>query len=359
LTLVCATLGAGGAERVLTTLANAWTAAGVHVTLITLSGRDEDFYPVGTGVERVGLGVLGNSAGAVDALVNNWRRVRALRRAIVVSNPQVVISFMDVTNVQVLLATRGMGIPVLVSERIDPRYHPLGKLWGWLRKRVYPRAAGLVVQTNGVAEWARTLVPANKVHVIGNPLGEQTRVTERANGRERTVVGMGRLEAQKGFDLLVRAFAAIVEKAPEWRLVIYGEGDLREQLLQLARELGIADKVALPGRTTEPQKVLSECGMFVLSSRYEGMPNALMEAMAAGTPCVSFDCPSGPADLILNGINGLLVPAHNVEGLAAAVRRLIEDDEERERLGAAALEVRKRFGLERVLENWNGLLAKV
>ncbi len=171
-----------------------------------------------------------------------------------------------------------------------------------------------------------------------------------------TLVAMGRLVPQKGFDLLLRAFAQCAATYSDWTLRLLGEGAEEKNLRALASELGIGDQVEFAGLVRNAHVVLHRADLFVLSSRFEGMPNALLEAMACGLPVVSFDCPSGPRDVIRHGVDGLLVPPENVEDLATALDQLMSSESERKRLGSSARAVVERFSLERVLRMWDEAL---
>lgn len=362
LTLVIFSLSCGGAERVFSTMANYWAVKGKEVTLITLASESTDFYTIHPQVKRVALGLTASSAHLWEALRNNVRRLKRLRQAIRTSEPDIVISFMDRTNVLTLLAGLDLDRPVIVSIRTDPRQHRIGRVWTVLRRLLYPRANAVVVQTDEVRCWVQRFVRKEVVYTIPNPVTltvyEPDR-TAHSLHRERTIMAMGRLGPEKGFDLLLQAFAQCAAKHPDWSLMILGEGPERGRLELLAGECGVANRVSVPGLIREPVKLLRHADLFVMSSRFEGFPNALLEAMACGLPVVSFDCPSGPRDIIRDGVDGVLVEPEDVEALAAAMQRLISDEIERKRIGTHAVEVGERFSLKKVMELWERVLDRV
>jgi glycosyltransferase involved in cell wall biosynthesis len=354
-----ASLECGGAERVSVTLCNHWAERGWDVTLATFDdGTVPPFFPPARGVRHVRLGLQRRSTGAVHSVINNLRRVPRLRRFVALERPDCILSFIDGTNVLALIAARGTGIPVVVSERVDPSRHPIPWPWRVLRRVTYLWARAIAVQTRSIAAY----FPASwrgRIAVIPNPvpkLAVKTADAPRAAGARRSIVGMGRLERQKGFDLLIRAFASIATMRPEWDLTILGEGSERGALAAEIARSGLSGRITLQGLEPDAVRALSRADLFVLSSRYEGFPNALCEAMACGLPVIAFDCPSGPAEIVRHGVDGLLVPAENVEALAAAMAELMADPERRRALGVNAPDVATRFSVERIAARWERVL---
>jgi len=366
LTLIIPSLQYGGAERVLATMADDWVADGRDVTLITLSAAATDTYRLDDRVQRIALDVTGTSTGLLTAIVNNLRRLSRLRCAIRQSRPDVIISFIDRMNVMTLLATVGCRRNVIISERTDPSRHAIGRIWSWLRRRVYPRCRGLVVQSEPIREQMKSIAGSSPVYVIPNPVTAPPDIAEQKQQptpntrdneqtpRRRTIVGMGRLSAEKGFDILIDAFSRIAGEQTGWQLQILGEGPCRAELAELIEQRQLTDRVTLAGWIEHPETVLRQSDLFVLSSRYEGFPNALLEALACGLPAVVFDvC---PAEIMRDDIDGLRVPAGDVAALSAAMHRLMSNETERARMAQNAPAVIERFSRVRVFAAWNAVL---
>ncbi len=362
LTLVIHALYGGGAEKVLAVLASHWAASGRLVTLITLDEQGSDRYPLHPEVSRVGLAALGPSRSLWGALLANFRRCRQLRSAITASRPDVVISFTDRMNVLTLLASGRAPWPVLIAERSDPRRQRMPWVWEWLRRWAYPRCAAAVVQTESIASVVRELVGRRPVFTIPNAVfpSPVDGDSEDLPGRRRPyLVALGRLSFQKGFDLLIEAFARIADRHPDVDLKIIGEGPCRTALETQATSLGVADRVELAGWVAQPAPVLRHGLLFVLSSRWEGFPNALLEAMACGLPAVGFASDSGADQIIRHEVDGLLVPPEDVVALAAGIDRLLSHPELRQQMSCRAREVLRRFEAKDFFDRWDHVVASL
>lgn len=354
--LVISSLGAGGAERVIIGLANHWAARGWAVTLMTFEPPGtRPYYPVDPRVTLRQLDLVASTR-RLRAIRQSLRRIFVLRKAIRAIGPDVVISFLAKINITTVLATRGLDLGVIVSERNNPDRQAVSPIWRWLRHRLYGIADRLVTPSQGVMMSLPASVRA-RGRVIPNPVDLPEPRTRGAGGH--TLVAAGRLENQKGFDLLLQAFAQVANDHPEWRLVIWGEGTGRGELEALRDSLGLADRVSLPGLTERPGQWVEDADLFVLSSRFESFGNVVTEAMAAGLPMVVADCPWGPGEIVQHGVDGWLVPPEDVAALALGLDKLMADGQLRQQLAAAALHNVQRFGRESVMAMWDDLVGNV
>jgi glycosyltransferase involved in cell wall biosynthesis len=346
---VISSLDGGGAERVMNGMANYWARTGHHIFLITLTKADQkDFYQVASQVKRIRLNLQGTGS-PIAKVLHNLSRVFKLRSAIKEINPDVVLSFMDTVNVLTILATRFMGIRVLVSERTNPEHNFLIKpVWRLARKYTYKYADVVVAQTDRAARYLHAHCGA-RVVAIPNTLRDLPQLVAE---RDEFILSVGRLSFEKGMDVLIQSFARIHEAFPLWSLAILGEGPERMELEKLAKTLGIADKIRFLGKVKDPEVWMARAGLVVQVSRFEGFPNAVVEAMGMGAAVISTDCPSGPSEIIVDGVNGRLVPVDNVAALADMMRQLMGDQQQRDALGGAALEVRQRYEEAAIMSTW-------
>jgi GalNAc-alpha-(1->4)-GalNAc-alpha-(1->3)-diNAcBac-PP-undecaprenol alpha-1,4-N-acetyl-D-galactosaminyltransferase len=352
--LVIGALQGGGAERQISDMANYWVAKDWKVILATWSGSEvADFYPLDARVSRVSL-VIRTKGGTNQRGVRvNLARVARLRRLIAAERPDVVLSFMPESNILTIIAGVGLNPRVVVSERVQPALHTtLPVIWRTLRRILYRWADGVVAQTQDAAGWlekncrtAVTVIP-NALRCLPEPSGE----------RQKVVIAVGRLTHQKGFDVLLRAFARIAPNYRDWTLAIIGEGEERGSLTQLRSDLFLDERVEFVGQTTEIVAWMARAGLVVQPSRFEGFPNAVLESMGLGAAVISADCPSGPSEIIKEGVNGRLVPVDDVATLAEVMAGLMSRPEERKRLGRAAYGVRERYRQDVVMARWEACL---
>lgn len=368
-TLVIYSLERGGAERIMTELANHWVEDDHDVQLITFAPDAESSYILNPKVQRAYLQIAGISRNALHGTLRNVAALRKLRRALRAQRPDVVLSFMTRANVLTLLAGWGLNCRKIISERVDPRFDAVPPAWRLLRRISYGLADRIVVQTEAVRAWCGDVSAARRCEVIPNPLSQSFDGEPLPTGNVRSklglpegakiLIGMGRLKPQKGFDLLIRAFSNCHVRYPQWHLVIVGEGQERDRLLEFARDCGVVAQVHFPGLSQSPRQWLQQADLFVLSSRYEGFPNVLLEAMACGLPVVSFACPSGPNEIIRDGEDGILVKNGDIRELTRTLDALMGDDARRAELSENARRNVQRYSPAAVLSLWDKLLEEV
>ncbi len=356
--LAIGSIQGGGAERVASILANAWADCGHHVTILTFEPEDAvPAYFISESVEVMRLDLNKPVSSKLGAIMRVWNSILTLRVTIRTLDPDVVVSFIDQVNILIILACKGLGLPVIISERVHPGYFKIGWFWNCLRRLTYGRATALVVQTREIEAWCKARF-STEICVIPNPVRRpQDKRINSMNGRS-TVVAAGRLMHQKGFDLLVNAFAKVADAFPEWDLVVYGEGEDRSMLEGLIQKHGLQDRVSFPGWVGDLAEKLRQTDIFCLSSRFEGFPNVLCEAMSLGLPVVATNCSSGPADIITDGVDGVLVPSEDETALAQGLRHLMEDESLRSRLGGNAMTISERYALDKIVAAWDECMAQ-
>ncbi|HEY0157925.1 MAG TPA: glycosyltransferase [Thermoanaerobaculia bacterium] len=364
ITIVIGGLGGGGAERVCVNLANAWAARAHEVTLLTIAMRSlGSVYPLDARVARVDLGWPHAARPAIAAdlilrgledagcpeLAGEVELMAVLRAGILETNPDVVVSHMDLTNVRVLAALHGTQIPVIACEHTDPTRVSLGA-WDRARGALYSRAHAVVASHHATTGWLTRRGIAART--IANALVPPT-TTPTRNGRKHLIT-LGRLAPEKRVDLLIRAFARIADDLPEWDLDVYGDGPLREELTRAAQR--VHGRVTIHGFTDEPYAALAGADLYASASCIEGFGNAIWEALACGVPVVAMDCGAPVRTLVHDGIDGRLVQGGE-HALSVALAELMGDDTARARLAARAAEAKTRYALDTVLREWDEVLA--
>lgn len=345
--MVIPSLGGGGSERVLSSLANDWTVNGICKVEIVVLTNTPDFYVIDDRIKIHRMGYAGGRFKAL-ALITTFLKLRLLIKN---TKPDICLSFLRQSNIITLLSTIGLKNSVFISERDSPLVK-VPKFFNILRKKLYPRANGIIVQTEDYKNFALKNLYSHNVAVIPNPVRD---IKCNSDKREKIIINVGRLIPEKGQKYLLEAFS-LCEKADEWKLVIVGDGILRDALVNRAKELGIDRRVTFVGTTKDVDHWLCKSSIFAFTSISEGFPNALAEAMSASLPCVSFNCMTGPKELITNDSNGYLVEVGDISTFADRIDRLMESEVNRKRLGIKAKESTERLDLTHISKQYFSFL---
>ncbi len=363
ITLVISTMRSGGAERVMSKLANYFAAKGHKVTLITfVAPSEKPFYTLDNRITQLPLNCLSFHKNMVVYGFNVLQCLYVLRKALKIIKPDVVISFMESVNVATLLAGYRLTIPTIVSERIDPKYHVLypakiQKFFNKVRIKTYCWAHALVVQTQSALNFFPESIQKNAV-IIPNPVNTSQYDHYAVKETVEHIISVGRLCRQKDHVTLIKAFSLLLEKHQNLKLTIYGEGPERQNLETLIADLKLSSFISLPGTTADIEKKLVESDLFAFPSLYEGFPNALCEAMAIGLSVIGSDC-SGNVDVIKHHINGLIFKQTDVEDFYSQMLKLIEDYHLRKRLSTEAKNISIDYSEDKIYAMWNSLLENI
>lgn len=352
--LFISSLQKGGSERVMVNLAEYFHEKKYDVILVTQYQKENE-YSISSEIRRV-YSEPDESMLRGGRFHNFCVRFRMLRKIWNAYRPDVILSFLGKNNLMAVATAAYLPSKVAVSVRGEPTMEYEGKLMQLIVKFVFRFADGVVLQT----ERARAFFPKSvrkKSVILSNPLNPQFVNRKISAERDDLIVTAGRLDENKNHAMLIHAFAKIAEEYPTVKLVIYGEGVLRAELMELVEEKGLRDRISLPGSVNDVADHISRARIFTLTSNTEGMPNSVMEAMALGIPVIATDCPcGGPAALIENGVNGLLVPVGDAFALADAFRRIFEDRDFELKLRENACKITEKLAPDRVHQEWEEYL---
>ena len=336
---IISSLGSGGAERVLSTLANYWSDKN-RWEIVILTVFSNQFYPIDKEIKKICL---------EDKKIKRFKpflSIYHIRRYIKEENPDIIISFMTQVSVYTIISSIGLKIPVIISER-TPFDVLKDKKKRVVRNIVYPFADGMVLLSN--RDYDNYKMVKNK-KVIFNPINIASFKEVSFDKKKRQIIAVGRLIKLKGFDLLIKALSQI--DLANWHCIILGEGEERENLTNLIKAKGLEDKVFLLGRKDNIYNYYKYASIFVLSSRHEGFPNALVEAMGHGCASVAFDCQTGPAEIIENKKNGYLVKAEDINELSKKIAYLIKEENIRKEFFQEALKIKTRLDIKKISQEW-------
>ena len=382
--LYLAGLRQGGAERVMTTLADDLYEKGWKVTLVTTFFTPPEYYPVHaawdpeTGTddpEKEGIHryysepVKDQLTGSrVRNFMTRWKTLRGIWKD---TKPDLILAFISMNNIMAILTSRGLSIPVVVSVRGTPAMEYNTFKLKTLADLTYPMARGIVLQTRQAKEFFKAAVRKKSV-ILPNPLNPDFIRPLTEGERKKQIVSIGRLDDNKDQQLLLHAFAGLksgvtgsgkntsngkARVTEGWSIHLYGDGPDRSKLETEAEKLGIRDQVIFEGIVPDIADRIADSSVFVLTSRTEGMPNALIESMALGLACISTDCPcGGPAELIREGENGMLIPVGDEKELGRKLELVMTDQDLAERMGREAAKAQELFRREAVSRKWEEYL---
>ena len=343
------TLKSGGAERVVSILSNA--LANDYQVIIFTFYESKPFYTLGEKVKVVVCqDSIMQSKNMIHSVANHFKLIRKIIKQVRANEIDIIIGFMTTASIYTVITSKILKIPSIISERVHPDYSSIGKVWFRLRKFLYPKADTLVVQTESIKNYFSPFVKEQRLKIINNPIAPDL-VSKKENlERNNVVLNVGRLDHQKNQDLLIRAFHQINNE--KWKLLIIGEGNNRSKYQDLIDSLNLNDDVKLLGNITDMPKYYNTSKIFVSTSRFEGSPNALIEALYYGLSCISTDCPSGPSELIINDVNGFLVPVEGEEELIVKLSELMKNASLRRRLSENTQVNSNHFNIDHIKLHW-------
>lgn len=323
--------GTGGAQRVVSLLCNELARQGHIVKLILYRERDREEYYISENVE---VDVLPNRNDGENKISYYIRKLRELKKEIIEFDPDVIIPFLSEPMWYAYLATcfTKYRNRIITTVRNNPHLFPKQRNIRWRNNVLIFLSKACFVQNEEQKAYFPSVI-RKKTFVLPNPVSDELFSSKRQDCDITKLITMGRLSGQKNHGMMIEAFAKLSEKYPQLCLDIYGDGDLKNSLDALICERGLEGKVCLRGITTDVKGALLSHGLFIMTSNYEGMPNALIEAMATGMPCISTDCPTGPSDLIKTMESGILIPMNNVEKCAEAIEYMISNPEAAMKMG--------------------------
>lgn len=344
----------GGIERVVTCHANYFAGVGAQVEIVVFDDPLPAFFCLDGNVRIVNIRRAFPNGGFIGRAMTILR----LRRHFEVSRPNAVVSLFN--NLKVVSATVGLHIPTLLTEHMDPGNDPLDFVRGRMQRLLYPLAAKVVSVSHGVDRQFAWLAPEKRT-VIHNPIADavtRSEIVDPLPRGRRYLLAVGRFVRQKGFDILLDVFAQIASRHPEWDLCVLGGAPTAEYLAAVNR-LGIADRVHFPGRVVDVSPYFRQAELYVLSSRHEAFPMVLLEAMLYGLPAISFDCPSGPREVIEHGKSGWLAPAQDRTALSRFLELAMSDAQWRTAASKHALATAERFTLDKIMPLWEELFLEL
>ncbi|MGM9876376.1 MAG: glycosyltransferase family 4 protein [Bacilli bacterium] len=344
----------GGAERVVVTLSNNLVKSN-DVTIITTTDEEPEYELD----KNINLFNLKDFKGNKNSLSKNMIYLKKLKKYIKEINPDIVLGFLPEPSYRLLLLKPFIKVPVIISDRNDPKIEYASFKNKIIMKWLYHRADGFVFQTSEAQNYFSKKIQS-KSTVIANPVDDKFFNVNYCGENSKEFINVGRLNEQKNQIFLIESFKEIIKKYPDYKLLIYGDGDMKEELSSYIIKNKLNDNVKLCGNVDNIENFLKDKKGFILSSKYEGMPNALMEAMAVGLPCISTDCPcGGPRELIKNNKSGLLIENENKEQLISSIIYIIENREKCISMSKTAKKGMNNYNCDNITAKWLDFMKEV
>lgn len=346
-----------GAQRVILNLTESLLSKGHQVVIVTTTIYEPE-YDLPEGARRIFPDITEEEI-TNNRIVNFKRRFLKLRNVWKTEKPDVIVSFIGKNNFMAILTAWGLHIPVVASVRGEPKAEYYNKMQEFFAKTLMGKADGLILQTPDAKKYFPKWIQKKAV-ILENPLNSEFIDEYYIGERENEIVSVGRIDSNKNQKLIVDAFHQIAEEIPEVKLVLYGDGEGKEQLADYVRKSPYKERILLPGAVSNVKERIRKSKIFVLSSNTEGMPNALMEALALGIPCISTDCPCGGPRMLMEGKeNGILVPVGDSEKMAEAMRTILRNEELWQKYSKNAYKITEELNLKKVNDRWEQYLYSI
>lgn len=351
----------GGAERVMSTLANEFVNKGHQVRLITLK-KAVSAYKLDERVEFIGGNADIKSSNAIVRKLETFgsiiKSIVFYRKQLKEYNQDTVLSFLTNTNLLAIINNYFSlkKYPIIVSERCDPRTR--SKLLIKFCNKIYPLANCIVCQSKEIENYFFNQNNNVNTAVIPNPINEECINKEYIDNREQRIVAVGRLNNQKNYDLLIDAFYDIEKDYPNHRVEIYGQGPEKDRLQNKVDKLGLSNKILFMGTKQNVMKSVANAQLYLMTSNFEGFPNALAEAMASGMPVISTNFPTGVAkELIQDDVNGYVVPVGDRKKLSEAIVKIISDEKIQAKMSKNNQQLREQLSVDSIVEQWENIFS--